>query len=202
VARTSNSKPIVCKLNCGGTIKFFPGICSAGQIRNLKEEMEEVSVFKQYKVRDCVKEPRVHALFASNGGGYQYGNVKMGSNPLDPIPFITKVGARLAAKFELPSKEWNIGYHLVMFCNGKDSINWHADDTQGEDVVLSLTVDGPEDPRTICFQPANTMDLQDGDEQIEVYTQSEVQFETSCQIGKKTDQQIYFHLHPVLSFSF
>jgi hypothetical protein len=79
VARTSNSKPIVFKLNCGGTIKFFPGICSAGQIQNLKEEMEEVSVFKQYKVRDCGKEPRVHALFASNGGGYQYGNVKMGS---------------------------------------------------------------------------------------------------------------------------
>jgi hypothetical protein len=90
VARTSNSKPIVFKLNRGGTIKFFPGICSAGQIQNLKEEMEEVSVFKQYKVRDCGKEPRVHALFASNGGGYQYGNVKMGSNPLDPMPFITK----------------------------------------------------------------------------------------------------------------
>ena len=132
VALRSKGKPIVFKLNRGGTIKFFPGICSAGQIQKMREEMENVSVFKQYQVRQCGKEPRVHALFASNGGGYQYGNVKVGSNPLDTIPFISKVAEGFAAKFELPGKEWNIGCHLVMYRNGKDSINWHADDTQGK----------------------------------------------------------------------
>ncbi len=56
-----------------------------------------------------------------------------------------------------------------MYHDGKDSIHWHADDTQGKDVVLSLTVDGPvADARTICFHPATTM-LKTGDEQLELY---------------------------------
>jgi SAD/SRA domain len=75
----------------------------------------------------------------------------------------------MAFKFGLSNNQWNIGCHLVIYRDGKDSINWHADDTQGEDMVLSLTVDGPDDTRSICFQPANTKALQDLDEQIELF---------------------------------
>jgi hypothetical protein len=56
-----------------------------------------------------------------------------------------------------------------LYQDGKDSIHWHADDTHGEDVVLSLTVDSPvADARTIRFQPATTM-LKTGNEQLELY---------------------------------
>lgn len=41
--------------------------------------------------------------------------------------------------------------------------------SEGEDVILSLTVDGPAaDARTICFQPGTTK-LKTGDEQSELY---------------------------------
>ena len=117
-------------------------------------------------------EPRLHALFSSKGkgeGGYQYGRVTMGNHPLQSLTTIAQVAAQLARQFNLSNHEWNIGCHLVIYRDGKDSISWHADDTQGEDLVLSLTVDTPNDPRSICFQPANDTPLQAGDEQIELY---------------------------------
>jgi hypothetical protein len=170
VADPNRTQPIVFRLNRGGAIKFFPSICSVQKIKNIKKEMTNVSLFKQYKVRPCGKEPRVHALFSTDGkGGFQYGRVKMGSGSLESLPHISKAAKSFARKFNLPGDKWNIGCHLVMYRNGRDSINWHAVDTQGEDCVLSLTVDAPEDPRTICFQPANTIELKNGDEQIELY---------------------------------
>ncbi len=67
------------------------------------------------------------------------------------------------------NNHWNVGCHLILYLDGKDSIHWHTDDTQGEDVVLSLTVDGPvADAKTLCFQPATTM-LKTGDKQLELY---------------------------------
>ena len=35
-------------------------------------------------------------------------------------------------------------------------------------MVVSLTAESPPDARTICFQPANNVPLQKGDEQIEL----------------------------------
>jgi RNA-binding protein YhbY len=86
---------------------------------------------------------------------------------LESLPVICGVAEDLSSKFGLLD---NIGCHLILYRDGKNSIHWHADDTQGEDVVLSLlTVDGPmADARTICFQPATTM-LKTGDEQLELY---------------------------------
>ena len=95
-------------------------------------------------MKPCSVEPRVHhALYSSTkGSGYTYGRVSMACNTLESL------------------------------CDGLDSINWHADDTlQGEDVILSLIVDGGSvtDPQTICFQPKNTSPLKNGDEQIELF---------------------------------
>ena len=56
-----------------------------------------------------------------------------------------------------------------MYHVGKDSIHWHADNTQGEDVILSLTVNGPvAEARIICFQIATAKHIT-GDEQLELY---------------------------------
>ena len=154
----------------GGVIEFFPALVD--NIVDVHNEMLDVEEFRQYSVRDCANEPRVHVLFSSTTageGGYQYGKVKMANHPLQSLPVISDVAAKLASEFKLENSEWNIGCNLILYRNGKDSISWHADDTQGEDVVLSLTVESPPDPRTICFQPANTMELQMGDEQIELY---------------------------------
>jgi hypothetical protein len=174
VIDNGKTKPLVFQMNRGGTIQFFPGICVQDVVQ-VRDEMQNVKQFKQYKVRECGNEPRLHALFTSSqqiaegGSGFQYGRVKVGSNPLETLPVISKLAEKMAFKFGLHNSQWNIGCHLVIYRDGKDSINWHADDTQGEDMVLSLTVDGPDDTRAICFQPANTKELQDLDEQIELF---------------------------------
>ncbi len=174
VIGNGDDAPVVFRMNRGGTTQFFPALC-VGDIVNVREEMLNVKQFKQYNVRECGIEPRLHALFSSPhqdakvGSGYQYGRVKVANNPLNEHPVISNVAHNLAGRFKLSNKEWNIGCHLVMYQDGQDSINWHADDTQGEDLVVSLTVNGPLNPRAIYFQPENTNDLQNGDEQIELF---------------------------------
>ena len=151
----------------GGCIKFFGELVPAIDVVG-KEMKEHFKSLKQYKVRECGDEPRLHALFTSTGSGYQYGRIQMEGNDLRSLPIISVVAKSLASKFNLRNHEWNIGCHLVLYRSGRDSINWHADDTQGEDTVASLTVDGPSgDARTICFQPAGSP--QDGDKQLELF---------------------------------
>ena len=101
----------------------------------MKTEMMCLTTYKQYKVREGGSEPRLHALYCSSKGGYQYGRVKMASHPLESLPVISRVAKRLASKFGLLNDHWNIRYHLLLYRDGKDSIHWHADDIQGEDVV-------------------------------------------------------------------
>lgn len=166
-----NNDSIDFVLHRGGAIKFFPNLVH--NVDEVKNEMLSQTTYKQYKVRECGNEPRLHALYCSASkqaaGGYGYGRVKMASHPLESLPMICGVAEGLASKFGLVNNHWNIGCHLIMYRDGKDSIHWHADDTQGEDVVLALTVDGPvADARTICFQPASTT-LKTGDEQLELY---------------------------------
>jgi alkylated DNA repair dioxygenase AlkB len=121
-------------------------------------------------VRECGDEPRLHALFTCTVSGSEYGRVQMEGNPLNTLPVISVVAKGLATKFKLKNSEWNIVCHLVLYQSGRDSIGWHADDTQGEDVVASLTtVDCPaQDARTICFQPASRPE--DGDLPLELFS--------------------------------
>jgi hypothetical protein len=164
-----NNDSINFVLRRGGVIKFFPNL--VGEVEKVKKEMLSQTTYKQYKVRECGNEPRLHAWYcsASKAGGYGYGRVKMASHPLESLPVICGVEEDLASKFGLLNNHWSVGCHLILYRYSQDSIHWHADDTQGEDVVLSLTVDGPlADARTICFQLATTM-LKTGDEQLELY---------------------------------
>jgi hypothetical protein len=79
------------------------------------------------------------------GSGYQYGRVKLVSHPLHTLPIIDKLAESLAHRFKLASNELINGCFLEIYWHGKDSINWHANDTQGEDLVLPLMVDAPAD---------------------------------------------------------
>jgi hypothetical protein len=53
--------------------------------------------------------------------------------------------------------------------DGADGINWHADDTQGEETIVSLVTESEGGPRTLCIQPSNVQALQIGDEQVELF---------------------------------
>lgn len=160
----------VFELRRGGRLVFWPQLVP--NIDPIKHEMISRNEYRQYKVRECGAEPRLHALFSSspnNAHGYKYGSIQMKSHPLEELEVISGLAARLADHCRLPGEAWNIGVDLLIYRDGKDNINWHADDTQEEDTVLSLTVESPEDPRTICFQPSQLVELQDGDEQLEFF---------------------------------
>ena len=157
-------------MNCGRVIKIFPSIVP--NIQAVQKEMQSVIQFRQYKVCKCTKEPRLHALFLSSRpdkGGFKYERVAMESHRLHSFPVISKVADNLASRFQIENNQWNIGCHLVIYWDGKDSINWHADKTQGKDAVVSLIVESPPDAQTLCLQPANGIPLQEGDEQIELF---------------------------------
>jgi hypothetical protein len=160
------------KLNRGGKLNFIAQLVPG--IAPIQKEMTDCKYYRQYSIRSSV-EPRVHALFsnkkASNSlqTGYRYGTVKMQAHPLKERSRLAKLSSRLARYFKLPSDEWNIGLDLLIYRDGKDSIDWHADDTQEEDIVFCLTVETPKDVRTVCFQPSLKENLRHGDEQIELF---------------------------------
>ncbi len=97
--RSPNNDSIDFVLRREGVIKFFPNLVA--EVKEVKKEMLSITTYKQYKVRECGNEPRLHALFcsASKAGGYGYRRVKMASHPLESLPVICGVAEDLAAKF-------------------------------------------------------------------------------------------------------
>jgi hypothetical protein len=159
-------------LNRGGKLTFFAQLIP--DIAVIQNEMTDCKYYRQYSIRSSL-EPRVHALFSNKKAtnspqtGYQYGTVNMQAHPLKEMNHLADLSSRLARRFKLPSDEWNIGLDVLIYRDGKDSINWHADDTQDEDIVVCLTVETPKEVRTVCFQPSLKEDLHHGDEQIEFF---------------------------------
>jgi hypothetical protein len=159
-------------LNRGGKLKLFVQLVP--DVSEIQKEMIDCKCYRQYSIRTSL-EPRVHALFSNKKvtnsipTGYRYGTVNMQAHPLNDMNHLAELSSRLARRFKLPSNEWNIGLDLLIYRDGKDSIHWHADDTQGEDIIMCLTIETPKDVRTVCFQPSLNENLRHGDEQIELF---------------------------------
>eukprot|EP00559_Dactyliosolen_fragilissimus_P008248 CAMPEP_0184857294 /NCGR_PEP_ID=MMETSP0580-20130426/2455_1 /TAXON_ID=1118495 /ORGANISM="Dactyliosolen fragilissimus" /LENGTH=189 /DNA_ID=CAMNT_0027352813 /DNA_START=324 /DNA_END=893 /DNA_ORIENTATION=+ len=114
--------------------------------------MKECQLYRQYTFKKIYMEPRVHVLLSSSATespnqissptvyGYQYKGVKMKPHPLSSLPVIHKLADDIARHFNLPNLEWNIGVDLTVYRDGKDGIGWHCDDSQGENIILTLVV--------------------------------------------------------------
>ena len=90
----------------------------------------------------------------TSGPGYGYHNVKMKALPLSLAPVVEKVAKRLANKFRLPNNEWGIGANLITYRDGSDKIGWHADDTQGEYIILTVVAQSnKEEERRVHIRP-------------------------------------------------
>ena len=99
--------------------------------------------------------------------GYMYRKIKMRALPLSQFPTVNKLAGKLANQRGLA--EWNVGVHLLMYRNGNDKISWHADNTQGEEIILSSIVySSPDCVRTLCIKPASKQEEND-DEQVEIF---------------------------------
>jgi len=75
-----------------------------------------------------------------------------------------------AARVSQLDAPWNIGCDMIVYRNGEDKIGWHADDSQGEQVVFCVVAESPETPRKLQIRPHRTnVGLRDGYEEIQLY---------------------------------
>jgi alkylated DNA repair dioxygenase AlkB len=183
-----NLKNLSINLNQGGRLTIHREILEDDERKSIESFMDKCNLYRQYKIRGF-REPRVHVLLSStsdpeefeekknngrgknvstDGYGYRYHGVKMKALPLAIAPRkVHDIAKRLAKRFCLQNEEWNIGLDLIVYRNGKDGIGWHADDTQGESLILTVIISSDR-TRIIKIRPKRGMHLKDGDEEIEI----------------------------------
>jgi 2OG-Fe(II) oxygenase superfamily/SAD/SRA domain len=147
------------KAALGGKIDVWPQLLSEDTAEAISSEAYASNQFRRYKVQGGF-EPRVHYLLhdeatddfdGADQPGYRYSGVNMKSRRLQNFPALHQLSKTLAKLCGVPS--FNIGVDVVLYRAGKDKIGKHADDTQGEDRVLSVVVKSPNTPRHIVFEP-------------------------------------------------
>jgi len=139
-------------------ILFYPSFVSEKGRKSLAESMKQCNIRQYYFGPSGYSEPRVHVFLHSyvcekstcgqiqgnidhSNPGYHYHGVKLKAEPLSSATQIESFAQDLAEKYSLPDKKWNIGVDVVVYRDGKDRMGWHADDTQGEQIVLCVVVE-------------------------------------------------------------
>ena len=173
----------------GGTFVYYPKFITESKRREIADTMTECSMYRQYSFGPHgYLEPRVHVLLSSkvtqdgvdtslghqdhvNSPGYKYHGVRMKAKPLSAEPKLQKLSDDIARHYKLPKWEWSIGVDLVVYRDGKDGINFHADDTQGETLILSVVAEAESGTaRPFVIRPKVIKgQRQHGDERIELF---------------------------------
>jgi alkylated DNA repair dioxygenase AlkB len=206
----------VIHLRRGGTIKIYPNLISHAETSLVKRELFQSGLFRQYKIQTS-DEPRAHFLLHEdatddydyendNGNdedfetrraeqpGYRYANsIMMKARPLSRLPRLERLAQELARHCQVP--KWTIGVNPVLYRDGQDKMGDHADNDQGEQVILALLVDSPTTmTRKVKIRPFTWLERRDGDEQIELFMQPGDAYEMD---GKM--QESYSHSVPPTS---
>ncbi len=178
-----NNEGISIHLQRGGKLMFYPRIINESERKEISIFMDKWEYYRQYRTNGC-KESRVHILLSSHGEnnhddtimnkdnvghGYKYHNVSMKALALSKAPPIEKIATKLGAKWDIPNNDWNIGVQLIIYQGGKGNIGWHADDTQGEQIIATVVIDT--DPRRLVLVRPKKKEkerYENGDENIEL----------------------------------
>ena len=157
------------------TLRFYPSIITNSDLPRYQSTMATCQLYRQYTFGGGnYLEPRVHVMLSSSSRrrptlGYSYHGVKMRPLPIDLVPEFEGLAKDYAERFELPQNKWSIGVDLIVYRDGKDSIGWHADDTQAENCVLAVVIES-DGIRPVCIRPNKKVkDLEEGDEEVELY---------------------------------
>ena len=188
VAGLYTDEPCEVHLKRGGMIRYFPKIVSEERRATLAQKCRAFQEYRQYKFGPggLANEPRVHVLLSSKAAapmsgdygstieaapGYKYHGIKMQAQPLSSEPVFEALSAELAAVYEFPNQEWNIGCDAIVYRNGNDNIGWHSDDTQGESKVMCIVPESPGISRPVHIRPKRNAKkiLTDGDEEIQLF---------------------------------
>jgi len=169
------------ELSRGGRLVFRANVLSPDERSTLTDTMQNCKLFRQYSFGETYAEPRSHVLLSSKiksdekdnansqvQPGYVYHGICMKAFPLDQVPEVERLANRLAGSYGISS--WNTGVDMIAYKDGEDRIGWHADDTQGEALIVCVVVSSPE-PRPLHIRPKKSANrpLRTGDEQIEIY---------------------------------
>lgn len=168
--------PLVYKLRRGGTLKIYPNLVHSTETSRIQQELFQCGLFRQYQVQ-AQDEPRLHFLLhenATNGDfettsqpGYRYANVRMKARPLERLPQLEQLSQRLASVSGVDG--WTIGVNPVLYRDCNDKMGTHADDDQGEEVILCLIVSSPQEARRVIITPKEKkVNLEEDDETIEL----------------------------------
>ena len=139
---------MVVPLKNPGKFVFYKRFISQDRCIELLKEVLEYRDYKQYLFKKTYKEPRVHVLFSSRSKhdiGYMYHGTHIKSNPISDVPSVKELADDIGRYVGLPQFEWNIGVDVMVYRDGNDRIDWHADDTQGESVIFSVVLESPTD---------------------------------------------------------
>lgn len=168
-----NGDHIMIPLNRGGKLKVYHKLNFLPEERRIKifNQMKKCNLYRQYKAQgNLYDEPRLHVLLASTTGlDYKYHGTKMKSFPLCSVSEVETLHNDLASIYNLKNKYWNLGVDLMIYRNGNDSVGFHADDTQGEEIILCLIIDSNFEKRKIKIRPHKKSPLKNSDEEIELY---------------------------------
>jgi hypothetical protein len=162
-------------LRRGGLIRLFPNIISENVFRQIDEEVRGSGLFRQYRIQGINDEPRCHFLlhqdatedFEDEQPGYRYARITLKARPLCVLPKLEVVTKQLAIQCKVD--KWTIGVNPVLYRNGRDRMGDHADDAQGEQLILALLVNSPAETRRVCVRPFGRLGLEHGDEKIELF---------------------------------
>jgi alkylated DNA repair dioxygenase AlkB len=169
-------EPCICKLRRGGTLKIYPNLVHHMETKRVKEDLFSCGLFRQYQIQGQ-NEPRLHFLLNDNATnddfetslqpGYSYANVKMKARPLKILPELEQLSQKLATVSGVD--RWTIGVNPVLYRDCQDKMGSHADDDQGEQVILCLIVSSLQEARRVIITPNDKKSIPaHGDEIIEL----------------------------------
>ncbi|KAH8078174.1 SET domain-containing protein [Aureococcus anophagefferens] len=160
-------------LRRGGLVTVHRDFVGAESRRDIGDALERCGLFRQYKFGN-VPEPRVHMLLAPPAAGdgnlaYQYHGVTMRARPIAEVPSVAQLADKCSAAFG--GTPWNVGVDVVCYRDGRDSCGWHADDTQGETLVLAVVLEGAPKRKKVrrSYAHVGEAPLADGDEELELW---------------------------------
>ena len=117
----------------------------------LQATVAETTLFRQYKFGN-VPEPRVHMLLApeSAPGCALPRASSMRASSIEQAPCVKVLADKCTEKF---GKDWNVGVDVVAYRVWRRRRGWHADDTQGETLIVAVILQSGGGPRRVQFRP-------------------------------------------------
>lgn len=173
----------VLHLMLGGTVRVYVNLLPTKEQQEVTKELKNnATFFREYRIQGT-KEPRAHFLLheaapdhdidddSTKSPGYKYGTITMKARPLCLLPHLENLSTELKHHCDVGC--WNVGVDVVAYRDGRDSIGFHADNDQGEELILTALVTSPPKPRRVVFKRMpkdgeKSTHLRHGHEEIEL----------------------------------